>query len=58
MKRPNKITFEKMLEIFDESQKICNWENTVKWREELKKNGWTDEEFDEELNKKTLRKSA
>ena len=47
-----------MLEIFDKTHIICTWENTLKWREELKANGWTDEEFDAELNKRTFKKSA
>jgi hypothetical protein len=47
-----KTKFEKMLAIFDETHKICNWENTLKWREELEKHNWTDEEFDEELYKR------
>lgn len=58
MKKSNKINFEKMLEIFDKTHNICTWEGIKEWREELKKNGWTDEEFDKELSKRTMGKSA
>ena len=58
MKKLNKVSYEKMLEIFDNTHSICTWENILKWREELKKNGWTDEEFDAELSRRALGKTA
>ena len=56
MKKTKKIKFEKMLEIYDKTHIICTWENVKEWRKELEANGWTDEEFDTELNKRIMEK--
>ena len=56
--RKTKMTFEKMLAIFDETHRVCSWEGVKKWREELKANNWTDDEFDTELQKRIDKKSA
>lgn len=52
MKTPKKAKFEKMLEIFDNTHKMYTMENMLKWKEATKEHGWTDDEFDEELNKR------
>ena len=58
MKKVKKASYESMLEIFDTTHRACSWEGIKAWREALEKNGWTDEEFDEELNKRIMDKSA
>ena len=52
--KKSKTSFEKILAIFDETHKVCSWEGIKKWREELKANNWTDDEFDIELQKRIL----
>ena len=45
-----KIKFEKLLEIFQKTLKLDNWEESCEiWVEALKTNGWTIEEFDKEM---------
>jgi len=56
--KKHKASFKEVLKIFDETHKIADWASVVKWREEVKRAGWTDEEFDEELNKRIERKDA
>ena len=55
MKKAKKATYEKILEIFEETHKLLvSKESQDKWHEELDRNGWTDEEFDEEMTKKAI----
>jgi hypothetical protein len=57
MKKTKKASYEKILEIFEETHKLLvGKESQDKWHEGLEKNGWTDEEFDEELTKRTFEK--
>ena len=52
MKTP-KIKFEKLLEIFHKTLKIDNWGESCKiWEKALIINGWTVDEFDEEMCKR------
>ena len=50
--KESKTSFEKMLEIFDNTCKIHTWENRQKWRKSLEENKWTDAEFDAEMDKR------
>ncbi len=52
MKKKTRAAFEVMDKIFEETHYICTKENSQKWNEELIRCGWTDAEFDEELNKR------
>ena len=54
----NKAPYEKMLEIFENTCSLHTYENRLKWRSELAANGWTDEEFDAELDKRLRKESA
>ena len=53
MKKQKKASYETILAIFDETHRACSWEGIKKWREELKANNWTDDEFDAELHRRT-----
>ena len=57
-KMKKKASYEEVLKIFDETHKAVDWESVKKWREEIKKAGWTDEEFDKELHNRITRKIA
>ena len=55
MKTP-KIKFEKMLEIFQKNLKLDNWGEWCEfWEKELEKNGWTADEFDDEMCNRVYR---
>ena len=48
-----KVSFKFMLKLFDEewsSNRGNSWNATIQWRESLAKYGWTDEEFDKQLD--------
>jgi len=48
--KKTKTKFETILELFRQVLKLDDWENSIKnWDKALKKNGWTEKEFEEEI---------
>lgn len=53
MTMAKKASFDKMLELFDKAwsdNKGNSWEAIQEWKKYCEANGWTDEEFDRELD--------
>jgi len=60
MRKNEKAPYEVIDKIFDETHiGPIDYNQILKWQSELKKHGWTDAEFDEEMTKRIYeRKSA